>query len=324
MAVKDVLRKYNEVSLVKRILIGLVVGALLGLFAPKDMEVVTLLGTLFVSALKAVAPVLVFFLVISALANAKAAGSMKTVVLLYLVSTLVASLVAVVAKSSLFPTTLTLVEPAVEQASPAGVGEVLVSLVTNVVSNPVGALMNANYIGILAWAVVLGIALRAASATTQGRVLQHRRRGGHGGALGHRPGALRHPGTGVHVGVPERPRDLHRVRAAGPGAGRLHAVHRVRDEPRARVRLRAQEPLPAGAALFEGQRHHRLLHAQFGGEHPGQHGAVPQAGARQGQLLRFHPPGRHHQHGGRGRHHRGHDHGGGPHAGRGREPAHGR
>ena len=97
MAVKDVLRKYNEVSLVKRILIGLVVGALLGLFAPKDMEVVTLLGTLFVSALKAVAPVLVFFLVISALANAKAAGSMKTVVLLYLVSTLVASLVAVVA-----------------------------------------------------------------------------------------------------------------------------------------------------------------------------------------------------------------------------------
>ena len=139
MAVKDVLRKYNEVSLVKRILIGLVVGALLGLFAPKDMEVVTLLGTLFVSALKAVAPVLVFFLVISALANAKAAGSMKTVVLLYLVSTLVASLVAVVAKL-LFPTTLTLVEPAVEQASPAGVGEVLVSLVTNVVSNPVGAL----------------------------------------------------------------------------------------------------------------------------------------------------------------------------------------
>ena len=166
MAVKDVLRKYNEVSLVKRILIGLVVGALLGLFAPKDMEVVTLLGTLFVSALKAVAPVLVFFLVISALANAKAAGSMKTVVLLYLVSTLVASLVAVVA-SFLFPTTLTLVEPAVEQASPAGVGEVLVSLVTNVVSNPVGALMNANYIGILAWAVVLGIALRAASATTK-------------------------------------------------------------------------------------------------------------------------------------------------------------
>ena len=103
MAVKDVLRKYNEVSLVKRILIGLVVGALLGLFAPKDMEVVTLLGTLFVSALKAVAPVLVFFLVISALANAKAAGSMKTVVLLYLVSTLVASLVAVVAELSCSP-----------------------------------------------------------------------------------------------------------------------------------------------------------------------------------------------------------------------------
>ena len=213
MAVKDVLRKYNEVSLVKRILIGLVVGALLGLFAPKDMEVVTLLGTLFVSALKAVAPVLVFFLVISALANAKAAGSMKTVVLLYLVSTLVASLVAVVA-SFLVPHHAHVGGARCRAGKPGRRGR--------------GAGLPRDQRGVeprgrahereLHRHPGLGRGARHRPARRkrhhEGRVLQHRRRGGHGGALGHRPGALRHPGTGVHVGVPERPRDLHRVRGS--------------------------------------------------------------------------------------------------------------
>ena len=165
--VKRAGRAWNSISLIKRIVVGLVVGGLLGLFAPADISIVELLGTLFVSALKAVAPILVFFLVISALANAKTAGSMKTVVVLYIVSTFVAALVAVVA-SFLFPMTITLVEPAVEQASPSGVADVLTTLVMNIVSNPVDALINANYIGILAWAVVLGIALRAAGESTKG------------------------------------------------------------------------------------------------------------------------------------------------------------
>lgn len=164
--VKSAGRAWNSISLIKRIVIGLVIGGALGLFAPAGIEFVELLGTLFVSALKAVAPILVFFLVISALANAKAAGSMKTVVLLYVVSTLVAALVAVVG-SYLFPMTITLVEPAVEQSSPTGVADVLTTLVMNVVSNPVDALINANYIGILAWALVLGIALRAAGESTK-------------------------------------------------------------------------------------------------------------------------------------------------------------
>lgn len=165
MKIKNLFSKMNSISLIKRILIGLALGVVLGVTVP-GLSFVSLLGTLFVSALKAVAPVLVFFLVISALARAKSAGSMKTVVLLYIVSTFVAAIVAVIA-SSLFPTSLTLTAPAAEQASPSGISEVLLTLLMNVVANPVAALMNANYIGILAWAAVLGIALRAASDTVK-------------------------------------------------------------------------------------------------------------------------------------------------------------
>lgn len=163
--IKKVGRAWNSISLIKRIVVGLIIGALLGVFVPGN-EIVSLLGTLFVSALKGVAPILVFFLVISALANAKTAGSMKMVVVLYIISTFIAALVAVVA-SFLFPIELTLNAATVEQSSPTGIGEVLGTLIMNIVSNPVDALMSANYIGILAWAVVLGIALRAASQSTK-------------------------------------------------------------------------------------------------------------------------------------------------------------
>lgn len=164
---KTIARAWSSISLVKRIIIGLIIGALLGVFTPTGIEIISLLGTLFVSALKGVAPVLVFFLVISALANARAAGSMKTIVILYMVSTFLAALTAVVA-SFLFPSTITLIDAAeTAQASPQDIGEVLTALVMNIVSNPVDALMNANYIGILAWAIVLGIAMRAASDNTK-------------------------------------------------------------------------------------------------------------------------------------------------------------
>lgn len=162
----NIWQKWNSISLVKRILVGLVIGAILGFCVPAGNEVIALLGDLFVGALKAVAPILVFFLVISALANAKSAGSMGTVIVLYIVSTLVAALIAVCA-SYLFPTVVPMLEPAADQASPEGLGEVLTTLLMNVVANPVGALMNANYLGILAWGVVLGLALRAASQHTK-------------------------------------------------------------------------------------------------------------------------------------------------------------
>ncbi len=160
-AIKKLGRAWNSISLIKRIIVGLVIGTVLAVVWPGN-DIVEMLGTLFVSALKSVAPILVFFLVISALCNAKGGGQMKTVIVLYLVATFVAGAVAVIA-STLFPIDLTLTAPAEDQASPEGIGQVLATLITNVVANPVEALMKANYLGILAWAVVLGIALRHAN-----------------------------------------------------------------------------------------------------------------------------------------------------------------
>ena len=167
----ELLRKWNSISLIWRIVIGLVIGAVLGVcsqaFAWDQIMIIDLLGTLFVSALKAVAPILVFFLVLSALANAKTAGSMKTVILLYIVSTILSAFIAVLV-SFVFPVDIQLANPPEDvAASPEGIGAVLLTLVTNIFSNPVDALMKGNFIGILAWAIVLGIALRSARQSTK-------------------------------------------------------------------------------------------------------------------------------------------------------------
>lgn len=168
---KNIVQRYTEFSLIKRILIGLVIGLLFALLLPYAGEqvsvgvgeVIALLGNIFVAALRGVAPILVFFLVISALTNAKTAGSMKTVVILYIISTLVAAMIAVIG-SFIFPIEIPLsIADNVEQTSPSGIGEVLSTIIMNIACNPVDALANANFIGILAWAIVLGIALRAAS-----------------------------------------------------------------------------------------------------------------------------------------------------------------
>ena len=157
---KTIGRKWNDISLIKRILVGLVIGAVLGVFLPGN-DVLEMFGTLFVSALKGVAPILVFFLVISALANAKGAGAMKVVVILYLAATFIAAFVAVL-MSSLFPVELTLSAAQDTSAAPSDIGSVFSKLLLSIASNPVDALTNANYLGILAWAVLLGIALRHA------------------------------------------------------------------------------------------------------------------------------------------------------------------
>ncbi len=152
--------KYNSISLIIRIICGLVIGAVLGLLF-KNLAVISLLGDIFVGALKAVAPVLVFFLVISALArgNDKLDRRFALVIVLYMLSTLLASVVAVVG-SFLFPQTLVLTEAATADTIPTGVGEVLSNLLTNMVANPIGAIVEGRYIGILFWAVVLGIAAK--------------------------------------------------------------------------------------------------------------------------------------------------------------------
>lgn len=163
----NIVKKYTEISLVKRIIAGLVIGVILGLVVPKA-AVIGILGNLFVGALKAIAPLLVFFLVMHSLSNKQdtAESNMKTVIILYLISTFMAAVTAVAA-SFLFPSNLTLTEGA-EGTAPEGIGEVISTLLMNIVDNPVSALMNANYIGVLAWAVILGLALRKAGDITIG------------------------------------------------------------------------------------------------------------------------------------------------------------
>lgn len=159
---KNLINRWNEISLVKRIVCGLILGILLGLVLPQA-SAIGILGDLFVGALKAVAPVLVLFLVMGALCKHKEGKqtNMKRVIMLYLIGTFLAGAVAVMT-SFLFPITLTLAESASDVSSPGGISEVLNSLLMNIVANPVDALANANYLGILAWAVLLGIALRRA------------------------------------------------------------------------------------------------------------------------------------------------------------------
>ena len=156
---KKVINTYVKAPLILRIVIGLVIGIVLGLFVP-SAGIVNLFGDIFVGALKSVAPILVFVLVIAALAGAgEGIGSrFKKVVFFYLLSTLLAALTAVVA-SYVFPVTIPLAEAA-ENAAPAGLGEVFGTLIRNMVQNPVKAIIEANYVGILTWAVILGIALR--------------------------------------------------------------------------------------------------------------------------------------------------------------------
>ena len=161
--VKQIARAWTSISLIKRILVGLILGAIIGAIGPAGIEAITLLGNLFVGALKGVAPILVFFLVLSALASAQGKTNMKTIIILYLVSTFAAAIVSVVA-TTIFPVELTLTSAeGVSQSSPSNVWEVLTTLLMNAVSNPVEALVKANYIGILVWAVVLGLAMRSAS-----------------------------------------------------------------------------------------------------------------------------------------------------------------
>lgn len=165
---KNFLNKWNKISLVKRILIGLIIGILLALAIPNVAKPIVIFGSLFVGALKSVAPILVFFLVISAICQHKQGQqtNMKSIIFLYLLGTFLAGLVAVIA-SFLFPITLTLGSGVSKMAPPGGVLEVLKALLMNVVDNPVMALYNANYIGILSWALIIGLALKNASSSTK-------------------------------------------------------------------------------------------------------------------------------------------------------------
>lgn len=168
----NLLSKWNSMSLVKRIIIGLIAGITLAMMVPEYAQPIAIFGSLFVGALKSVAPILVFFLVMSAISQHKSGQktNMKSIVALYLLGTFLAGLAAVIA-SFLFPVSLTLGAGVDSITPPGGVTEVLKALLMNVVDNPVRALTNANYIGILTWALLLGMALKNAPDTTKTMVV---------------------------------------------------------------------------------------------------------------------------------------------------------
>lgn len=159
MNVKRILEKWTSVSLVLRIIVGLVIGAILGIAVPQWTGI-AILGRVFVSALKAIAPVLVAVLVASSIA--KAGGGLgprfRTVISRYMLSTFIAAILAVVG-SFLFPVSLDLTDAA-EGSAPGSLADVFTVLLTSIVENPVSAVANANYIGILFWSIIIGIALK--------------------------------------------------------------------------------------------------------------------------------------------------------------------
>ncbi|MGE1156592.1 serine/threonine transporter SstT [Pseudomonas kitaguniensis] len=162
-------QRLTRVSLVTQIVIGLIAGILLAWLLPEVARATDIMGAVFIGALKAVAPILVFGLVMASIANHKHGQQthIKPILLLYLLGTFSAATVAVVA-STLFPSTLVLVTQGATVSAPGGIAEVLQGLLLSAVDNPVSALMNANFIGILAWAIGMGIAIRHAGETTRG------------------------------------------------------------------------------------------------------------------------------------------------------------
>ncbi|MBK5542395.1 serine/threonine transporter SstT [Pseudomonas sp. TH05] len=164
----SLLQKLKGISLVTQIIIGLLAGIALALLLPEVAKSTAFIGKVFVAALKAVAPILVFVLVMASIANHKHGQQthIRPILVLYLLGTFAAAVVAVIA-SSLFPSALVLSTHDVAISAPGGIAEVLQSLLLSVVENPVSALMNANFIGILAWAIGMGVAIRHAGETTR-------------------------------------------------------------------------------------------------------------------------------------------------------------
>ena len=168
---KTLIEKYNSTSLIIRIIIGMVIGVILGLLFPGN-PVIPIFGSLFVGALKAIAPILVFVLVISSLAHGNTGFDRRFgfVIFLYLFSTLLAGIVAVFA-SFAFPLTVKLKGSADISQAPSGVGEVRSNLLTSMVNNPVDSLAKANYVSILFWAVLLGIIFKTIAGDVTKRVI---------------------------------------------------------------------------------------------------------------------------------------------------------
>ena len=157
---KKIVKKYTDTPLILRILAGLIIGVLFGIFLPQA-DFIKVFGEVFVGALKAIAPILVLVLVISSLASAgKGIGKrFSRVIFYYMISTFIAAVCAVIV-SYMFPVIIPLANTAVEQSAPTGLGEVFRTLLNNMVANPVAALMYDKYVEILTWSAIMGLVVR--------------------------------------------------------------------------------------------------------------------------------------------------------------------
>ena len=160
---KYLLEFLKDLSLLKRIAIGILLGIICGIFLP-HWTFITILGSLFVGALKAIAPILVFVLILASISqhDSENKSYLKPVITLYLAATLCASVVAVIA-SFLFPVKIALQHTTSQQAAPQSINEVLNTILTNIVQNPLQAMIEGNYLAVLFWSALIGFALRLAS-----------------------------------------------------------------------------------------------------------------------------------------------------------------
>ncbi len=313
---KGLLARLAQGSLVKQILVGLVLGILLAMVSKPAAEATGLLGTLFVGALKAVAPVLVLMLVMASIANHQHGQktNIRPILFLYLLGTFSAALTAVVF-SFLFPSTLHLTSAAGDITPPSGIVEVLRGLLMSMVSNPITALMNGNYIGILVWAIGLGFALRHGNETTKNLVNDLSNavtfmvklviRFAPVGIFGLVSSTLATTGFDALWGY----------RAAAGRPGRLYAAGGAGDQPAAGVLADPPQPVSAGADLPARERRVCLLHPQLSGEHTGEHGAGGEAEPGPRYLFGVDSPGCNREHGRCGDYHHRADAGGGAYAG---------
>ncbi len=165
---KSIVNTWNRLDLVIRIIIGLVTGLILALVVPVHFKFIALLGHIFVGALRAIAPILVFFLVMSAIVQHEGGKktNIKSILLLYLIGTLIAGLAAVIT-SFIYPVKIILEEGVTSIKPPEGLMEVVKNLILNTVDNPINAMATGNYIGIITWSAIFGFALKKASSTTK-------------------------------------------------------------------------------------------------------------------------------------------------------------
>ena len=287
--VKNILQKWNSISLVKRIICGLIVGIILGLVVPQATGI-SILGDLFVGALRGIAPVLVFFLVMSALCHMGKGQktNMKMIVILYMAGNVLAAACAVIA-SYIFPIVLTFTDntDTSDVAPPSGVTEVLTNLLMNLVDNPVNAIVNANYIGILAWAIIFGIALKGASEGTKNALenisdavsiaVQWVISCAPFGIMGLIFTTISEQGLSVLLGYGRLILVLvgtMAVRTSDPGTGWNHGCGCPHCQPHHRIPVYPQEPIQADLHLSEGKLYHRVLHQKFRGQYPGKYETV--------------------------------------------------